>query len=159
MTKPHSNWFNVTDGESFFKHFCTRDDAELTSGTTTPSPTPIIPTTEVPSYPKAIITSDDKLVSGYFFEDTPDLAVLAIISFMPDSKTQFSNTVRMFLASAQAARKTKLVVHLRGHGGGVVGLGYVSAVPYARIHQHLLTLCVISECLCPALSKNLSQSG
>lgn len=158
-----SNLTGITDGPSFFKKFCTPEgksmtetEAEASTPSNTSSVAPIIPTTAVPfkavpsqtafpgstGFPAPYVISDDGIIAGYFADEEPDLAVLAISSFEPLSPTtgttQFSNVVRMFLASAQAANKTRLIVDLRDNSGGLCPSLYTCSA------TRLLTV----ECFC-----------
>lgn len=140
-----SNLTGVVDGPSFFQKFCTPEGKNATETQTEASPSsnmssvaPIIPTTAVPfmavpsqtafpglpGFPAPYIISDDGIIAGYFPKEEPDLAVLTVASFLPAELsgvgvTQFSNVVRMFLASAQTANKTRLVIDLRDNNGGL----------------------------------------
>ncbi|KAM3423555.1 hypothetical protein BST61_g982 [Cercospora zeina] len=74
-------------------------------------------------FPEPVSGLDDGSITGYFVEGTPDLAVLAIASFLPagspeTATTVFGNTVRRFLDAASEAQKTRLIIDLRGNGGG-----------------------------------------
>lgn len=86
------------------------------------SPLPVRPPTYGPAYP--IVETRDGSVQGYLPTTNKDLAVLRIPTFMPKSAREFSNTVRVFLATAEAYNRTKLVIDLRGNGGGEIALGY-----------------------------------
>lgn len=80
-------------------------------------------------------------MSGYFPEASPNLAVLAVKSFevfVQDGDVQSSNTVRLFLVTAQAAGKTKLMIDLCGDPGRNVVLEYVSR-PIFEEHIYLLS--------------------
>ena len=101
---------------------------------------PVIPTTQVPfkpvpanvsasyrtqyTYPQPVVVNDDGSISGYFPRDNADLAVLVIPTFQPADDVQFANVVRLFLATAKSAGKKKLMIDLRGNGGGNVPLAY-----------------------------------
>ncbi|PPJ55114.1 hypothetical protein CBER1_01536 [Cercospora berteroae] len=74
-------------------------------------------------FPEPVFGLEDGSMTGYFVEGTPDLAVLAIASFLPSGSPEtatfeFGNAVRRFLDAASDAQKTRLVIDLRGNGGG-----------------------------------------
>ncbi|KAF2163719.1 hypothetical protein M409DRAFT_57214 [Zasmidium cellare ATCC 36951] len=135
-----ANFTGVVDGKSFFEQFCVPQTSSEEDATPTPSSTeaPVIPTTEVPfkavptqtanpgpdGYPVPVIINDDGSVAGYHPRYNKELAVLSIPTFQPADDTQFENVVRQFLAMSQAAGKKKLVIDLRGNGGGDVDLAY-----------------------------------
>lgn len=134
-----ADFTGVYDGKSFFKKLCT-PQVSSSGNESTPSSTkkPVIPTTEVPfkvvptqtavprltGFPKPVIINDDYSVAGYHPKYNEELAVLSIPTFGPADDTQFSNVVRRFLAMSQAAGKKKLIIDLRGNGGGDVVLAY-----------------------------------
>jgi hypothetical protein len=90
-------------------------------------------------YPKPVFIQESKEVSGYYLNDTnyKDVAVLVLPAFSPtfnDPKTQLSantegfvNTqelLRKFFADAVKQSKKKLVIDLRGNGGGTIDMGF-----------------------------------
>ena len=69
------------------------------------------------------------IVSGYFLNETgnSNAAVLKIASFETTTRksvTEFQETVFKFLRKCQVAGKKKLIVDVRGNGGGKLLLGY-----------------------------------
>lgn len=155
------------DGPSFFEKLCTPEGKDATASQpeapsntstatlipTTPVPFKAVPSqTAFPGYPGfrapgPYIISDDGIIAGYFPDEEPDLAVLAISSFGPQDplvgSTQFSNVVRMFLASAQSAGRTRLAIDLRDNPGGQITLAYdlfaqlfPSILPYGATNFH-----------------------
>ena len=78
----------------------------------------------LPAFPKAWVAASDFSVACYFPEDSDDLAVLSIPTFEPVNEDQFSSVTRQCLATANKAGKTRLIVDLRGNGGGNVLLAY-----------------------------------
>lgn len=136
----------VTNGKTFFQRFCTGpkkttpcnvpSSTSNTTGNTGPRPdTTQVPYVAVPTetsarysswYPKAVSYSSDYYIAGFLPEELPDTAVLAIPNFGPDTALQieFENTARELFATAKAAGKTKLIIDLRGNGGGTVLLAY-----------------------------------
>ena len=82
--------------------------------------------------------SPDNAIAAYFPEGRKDLAVVALPTFGPLNDYIFQNKFRTFLATAKAKDKTKLIIDVRGNGGGNVNDGYSlfkelfpSKVPYA----------------------------
>ena len=122
----------VTDGESFYQLFCTGPHvaaipSNVTYPTPTPPPLPPTATTTAAGYPTPVVISSDQQVSGYFLDDDPayaDVAVLSMVSFEPDFPIEFQSVVQTLISDAKAAGKTKLVVDLSGNGGGVILVGY-----------------------------------
>lgn len=143
----------VKDGASFFKAFCSGPQASLEPSTSakpsaTPkdSPTPKAsavasatpkPLPSLTGYPKPEIIHDSKQVSGYYLSDGSykDTAVLALPSFnviptKPDEDIKTAGfkeaqaLLRNFLADSTKAGKKKLVIDLRGNGGGLVDVGF-----------------------------------
>ncbi|KAI7568718.1 glycoside hydrolase family 125 protein [Hortaea werneckii] len=133
----------VTDGESFFQRFCNityneklQQFAASPANTTTPTTTTQVPYDPVSTqrsaptndaFPSPIIASVDGNIAGYFPDDNfEDLAVLSVPSFLSTQAraVEFENAVRQTLATANANNKTKLVIDLRGNGGGSAFLAY-----------------------------------
>ncbi|KAI6801156.1 beta-galactosidase [Hortaea werneckii] len=133
----------VTDGESFFQRFCNityneklQQFAASPANTTTPTTTTQVPYEPVSTqrlaptndaFPSPVIKSVDGNIAGYFPDDNlEDLAVLSVPSFLGTQAgvVEFENAVRQTLATANANNKTKLVIDLRGNGGGSTFLAY-----------------------------------
>jgi hypothetical protein len=132
----------LTDGASFFDRFCNNNFtetvlAQANSSGTAPSHTTsndtIVPYEPVstegvvpphPAYPSPIVISSDKSVAGYLSETYPDLAILAVPSFSSISPVEFENVVRQLLATASEHDRTRLVIDVRGNGGGSIFLAY-----------------------------------
>jgi hypothetical protein len=79
-------------------------------------------------YPSQVAAADDQSVAGYFLDSYPDTAVLNIIGFITgkqeDLGVSFSSTVSKFLAACSDAKKTKLLVDVRGNPGGTFMTGF-----------------------------------
>jgi hypothetical protein len=132
----------LTDGANFFDRFCNNNLtetilAQANSSGTAPSQSTsndtLVPYEPVstqgvapphPAYPSPIVISSDKSVAGYLSDTYSDLAVLAVPSFSSISPIEFENVVRQTLATANENNRTKLVIDLRGNGGGTVFLAY-----------------------------------
>ncbi|CAD0107179.1 unnamed protein product [Aureobasidium uvarum] len=132
----------LTDGASFFDRFCSNNLTEMilaqanatgtaplqTATNVTRVPYESISTEGVapphPAYPSPIAISSDKSVAGYLSETNSDLAILSVPSFSTTSPVEFENVVRQLLATASETKRTKLVIDLRGNGGGTIFLAY-----------------------------------
>lgn len=121
----YGNWKGVIDGPSAYEKFCTGpkaynpaddDDFLIERDTGYAHGYPI---------PKGI--SSDKQISGYFLDDDPafaDVAVLSMLSFEPNFPAEFQSVIEKFISDAKAAGKTKVVIDLSGNGGGIILNGY-----------------------------------
>lgn len=136
----------VTDGKSFFDKFCqgppnatdslptpTPSSAKNVTGTPTPSVMPI-PT----GYPSPLFAQSSLAFHGYYLNDSKydDVAVLAIPSFDPQNTEdpegdpaiegvrETQKLLREFFKKTTADGKSKLVIDLRGNGGGTISLGF-----------------------------------
>ncbi|KAG9954775.1 hypothetical protein KCU85_g16, partial [Aureobasidium melanogenum] len=131
----------VTDGASFFDRFCnnnlTASILAQANSSTTPSQTAsndtLVPFEPVstegvapphPAYPSPVVIASDNSVAGYLSDTHPELAILSVPSFSAVDEIEFENVVRQFLATANDEERTKLVIDLRGNGGGDVFLAY-----------------------------------
>lgn len=144
-TQTSQNFTEVTDGESFFKKFCTnnlekgaKEAQQKASTPNTTQPTPI--STQVPykpvqtkvskalnkAFPTPLVASSDGSIAGYIPESEHDFAVLAIATYgpAPAFRVEFQDVTRELLATAKAKGKKKLIVDLRGNPGGTVFLAY-----------------------------------
>lgn len=113
------NFSGITNGESVYQKFCIPKPApavEAAAALTTVA--------RVPGYPAPVIISADGVVSGYYLQDQPDVAVLAMLSFEPSSPPEFQFVVQQFLAQAKKDGKKKLVVDVSANGGGYIFQGY-----------------------------------
>lgn len=126
-----ASFSGVTDGESFYQKFCTGPQAVAASNaspvttSSVPSATATFSTKPAPGYPQPQIISTDNVVSGYFLPPPhDDTAVLAMVSFEPQSPPEFQSVVQAFLAMAKAAGKKRLVVDVSANGGGYILQGY-----------------------------------
>ena len=68
--------------------------------------------------------ASDLSISCYFPSEEPDLAVLAIPTFEAAVQVEFQDLTRQCLATANKLGKKRLIIDLRGNGGGRVFLGY-----------------------------------
>lgn len=143
---------NVTDGMSFFEAFCTGpyQPAVLpipsqTSNTTAPANSSAIASAtpkaspSLIGYPKPAAIHPSKLFSAYYLDgnDYEGTAVLSLPSFnIKSTDPEYARTpqvggfievqaiLRKFLADATKQNKRKLIVDLRGNGGGTIDLAF-----------------------------------
>ncbi|KAH8659352.1 hypothetical protein BGZ60DRAFT_566904 [Tricladium varicosporioides] len=130
-----SSFNGVTDGDTFYRKFCTGPTptaSPVPTSSSIPTFTPL-PTstsrpraTAVPGYPAPVIVSSDAVISGYYLTDpgVQDVAVLSVLDFSPQSPAEFQAVAQKFISGAKAAGKQKLVVDLSINGGGFLFLGY-----------------------------------
>ncbi|KAF2688720.1 hypothetical protein K458DRAFT_475396 [Lentithecium fluviatile CBS 122367] len=116
----------VEDGEAFFTRF-------LNQGPPTQSPTKKNKRAEAEAtatgYPEPVILHSEAVIGGYYLSGSgyDDVAVLSVPSFSPETDegpAEFQDLIGSFLKDATGAGKKKLVIDLRGNGGGRVFLGY-----------------------------------
>lgn len=80
-------------------------------------------------YPTPEILHSEGVIGGYYLsgQGYDDVAVLSVPSFSPetdDGPEEFQDLIGTFLKDATDSGKKKLVIDLRGNGGGRVFLGY-----------------------------------
>ncbi|KAK0357513.1 hypothetical protein LTR02_014489 [Friedmanniomyces endolithicus] len=136
--KTHCDLSGVTDGASFFQQ-CTTPPLTSPSPSqngTEPAPppatlensyTPVPTDLGLPSplfYPSPFLIASDGSIAGYFPPDQPDLVVVSSMTLGPLDNIEFQNAFRSILATANAAGKTKLIMDIRGNGGGTVADGF-----------------------------------
>ncbi|KAK4890915.1 hypothetical protein LTR27_010488 [Elasticomyces elasticus] len=124
----------VTDGSSFFRKCTSRKHSTInhtesaspvtTQNAYTPVPTADSSLRRPPKYPQPFVITSDMTMAGYFPLNQPDVVVVACPSLSPDDNYKFQSAFRSILATAKSAGKTKLILDLRGNGGGYVGDGY-----------------------------------
>ena len=88
----------------------------------------VAPAPTSPGYPYPVVKHSANLVAGYFLNGTgnDNVAVLSIPSYnaaLPGQELEFQDVVQSFLAAAQRAGRTKLIIDLQANGGGIVDLG------------------------------------
>ncbi|KAF2121232.1 hypothetical protein BDV96DRAFT_594448 [Lophiotrema nucula] len=138
------NFSGVTDGLSFFNKFCQGVPDEEPEASAVPTPTAnsttavstFVPApTQVPGYPKPVMLQSSLKFQGYFLNgsDYSDVVVLAIPAFDPtigegtnetDPNVETQKKMRSFFEFARSSGKKKLVIDLRGNGGGTIDMGY-----------------------------------
>ena len=131
---------SITNGDDMYSAFCTptavgaaassaTSSFQKRQATALPSSTAsLVPAPTSPGYPYPVVKHSANLVAGYFLNDTgnENVAVLSIPSYSaddPGSPLEFQNVVQSFLAAAQQAGKTKLIIDLQANPGGIVNLG------------------------------------
>ncbi|KAK3716553.1 hypothetical protein LTR37_006449 [Vermiconidia calcicola] len=140
----NADFSGVTDGKSFFRKFCSGDvpvssaiaaSSSVVPSSVAPSAYPstgaaysaVASQTAVPAlppYPKPWAIASDLSIGCYFPKDNEDLTVLSVPTFDPAIGSEFSDTTRQCLATATKLGRTKLMIDLRGNGGGSVPLAY-----------------------------------
>ncbi|KAF2280549.1 uncharacterized protein EI97DRAFT_439551 [Westerdykella ornata] len=80
-------------------------------------------------YPVPVMLHSEAVIGGYYLsgQGYDNVAVLSIPSFQPTSDAgveEFQDLIGQFLERASKAGKTRLVIDLRGNGGGFANLGY-----------------------------------
>ncbi|KAI1748789.1 hypothetical protein F4782DRAFT_342861 [Xylaria castorea] len=122
------NWSGVVDGPSYFAKFAPGASGSVSPAVTPSTPSPASPAAvkAVPGYPEPEIVSSDGVISGYYLkgEGFEDTAVLAALSFSPDSPSEFQQVAQDFFAAAKKAGKKNLVVDVSVNGGGYIFSGY-----------------------------------
>ena len=146
VARTELDWRGVTDANTLFDKFCTGKWPLAKSPSPSPSPsasasaslTPTALSTEVsysavpsqtaspalPNFPGAEIIASDMSIACYFPTDNRDLAVLSVPTFGPLNNDEFQDVARQCFATSKKLGKTKLVVDLRGNGGGTVLLAF-----------------------------------
>jgi hypothetical protein len=129
---------SITNGADMYSAFCTPkpiSTAAATSSAATSSiqkrqasTVSVAPVPTSPGYPYPVVKHSANLVAGYFLNGTgnDNVAVLSIPSYngaLPGQELEFQNVVQSFLAAAQQAGRTKLIIDLQANGGGIVDLG------------------------------------
>ena len=122
--------------------------SSATSSTAAPSSTSAPKNTSTPltppgtGFPKPVMKHNGDFTSGYFLSGEPDVAVLVISSFDAVAETpepkEFQDDIRSFLEKCRSSGKQRLIIDVRGNGGGTSLLGYdtfkqlfPSKVPYS----------------------------
>lgn len=75
-------------------------------------------------YPTPEILHSEGSVGGYYLEGVDDVAILSIPDFGPTETSEFQDIVGKFTHDAADAGKKKLIIDLRGNGGGRLFLSY-----------------------------------
>ncbi|KAF2754326.1 hypothetical protein EJ05DRAFT_504417 [Pseudovirgaria hyperparasitica] len=139
----HLDFTGVEDGGSFYSKFCTGlhaaplldpTDSSLHTGTDSESPEdePSAVTTPTPrptafGYPYPVVKHSGNAVGGYFLNGT-DVAVLSMPTFTAGDTIsdvqEYQDVVTTFIQEALKDGKTKLIIDLRGNGGGNTVLGF-----------------------------------
>lgn len=136
----------VKDGPSFFQQFCTgpkssTDSKRAVASSATVSPTAVATRTAAATptlsgYPEPVFVQSSKRFSGYYLNgsDYSDVAVLAVPAFDPSNSSasnanaaglvETQQLLRAFFADATKKGKKKLVIDLRGNGGGTIDMGF-----------------------------------
>jgi len=133
---PLDSFDSITDGADLFAAFCNqgppksnkkRDITEVLRDATKVKKRQSQPTAT--GFPTPQMLHSEAVLGGYYLSGTgyDDVAVLSVPSFSPDTDAgpvEFQDKTGAFIQAAAAAGKKKLVIDLRGNGGGRVFLGY-----------------------------------
>lgn len=110
-----------------------------TSASSSATPTPSVTATAIHTaavqYPSAIALHPGYAIGGYYLNgsENADVAVLSIPTFEPEEEDpeypakpshEFQQVAREFISKAASDGKTKMVIDLRGNGGGNTFLGF-----------------------------------
>ncbi|OQU99701.1 hypothetical protein CLAIMM_05296 [Cladophialophora immunda] len=127
----NKDFTNVVDGESFYQSFCNataKAMAAASASSTSPAqPTATTapdPTALIPQYPSAIAISDDGSLAGYFLDDEPSVAVLAIHEMSETAQVSTQQSLTRFLQQCRQANKTHLIVDVSQNVGGSIIVAY-----------------------------------
>ncbi|KAK5690067.1 hypothetical protein LTR97_012552 [Elasticomyces elasticus] len=137
----------VTDGPSFFRQCTSQKHSTIkhsegasrvsSQNAYTPVPTADSSLRRPEKYPQPFVSTSGMTLAGYFSPDQPDVVVVACPSLNSANNYDFQNAFRSILATARSVGKSKLILDLRGNGGGTVRDGYdmfkqlfPSEVPY-----------------------------
>lgn len=116
-------------------------------------------------YPRPVLISSDKSVSGYFLKaDYSNIAVLSIPIFAPKDPQEFQDVVNHFLAACRSQGKTRHIVDVRGNGGATVYFSYDTfmrlfpdTIPYSGVRSRAAEAVNIIETEASKL-KNVNSS-
>ena len=136
-TIPLDVFDSISDGTDLFNAFCNRgppktnekrDTTEvLRDATKVKKHKREEPTAT--GFPKPQVLHSEAVLGGYYLSGNgyDDVAVLSVPSFSPETEAgpaEFQDITGSFIQGAAAAGKKRLVIDLRGNGGGRVFLGY-----------------------------------
>ena len=148
--------------ELYSKYIAPSSASQAASSGSSTTPSQTAAPTNLPGYPKPFVTQVQNFVSGYFLDETgqTDVAVLNIRSFDVATEPEaasFQNTIREFIASCKDNGKTRLLIDVRGNGGGDLILTvdtfkqlFPSLTPYTGMRWPLTD---IANLLGPQISK------
>ncbi|KAF2763527.1 hypothetical protein EJ05DRAFT_472424 [Pseudovirgaria hyperparasitica] len=131
---PQIQWDSVTDGQSLFDACCVLSTTSLEEKRSAQKPIIHLKApkhnTVMPKRQSSItseFTSELASLDGFYLDSNPDVAVISIQSFgIPDSvslsheefPSAFQQEFLSFLQTAYSDGRTKMIVDLRGNGGG-----------------------------------------
>ena len=118
---------DVEDGAAFYKRFLNQGAPSETTTQKVKRADDAKPTAT--GFPTPEILHSEASIGGYYLSDSGynDVAVLSVPSFSPDTDegpAEFQDLIGTFLKNAKNDGKKKLIIDLRGNGGGRVFLGY-----------------------------------
>ncbi|OAL36003.1 hypothetical protein AYO20_04664 [Fonsecaea nubica] len=127
----NQDFTNVVDGKSFYQAFCdptVKAKASASSSSASPAePTETTapdPSSLYPLYPSAVAISDDGTLSGYFLDQEPGVAVLAIHEISEAAQASTQQTLANFLQQCRDANKTHLIIDVSQNPGGTIPVAY-----------------------------------
>lgn len=124
------NAFNgVVDADSFYANFLNQGPPSSTKKREADAAKEKRAQASATGFPSPAILHSEGVIGGYYLSGSgyDDVAVFSVPSFAPETKTgpeEFQNLIGTFLSDATSKGKKKLVIDLRGNGGGRVFLGY-----------------------------------
>lgn len=133
----------------FSQHLLPPSKAQAASASQAASPSESAAPTAIPGYPSSFVSQVQNIVSGYFLNGTgnDNVAVLSITSFDVTTEPEaasFQDTVREFITACKSLHKTRLIIDVRGNGGGDLILPidtfkqlFPSKTPYSGIRWPL----------------------
>ncbi|CCU83217.1 peptidase S41 family protein [Blumeria hordei DH14] len=120
------NFENVTNGQQFYSAFCSvssdYEEAVLEKEEYGSLTYPLIDS----EYPLPVIKTNDSILTGYYLDGHgyEEVAVLSVLSFQPESLSEFQEVAQQFLVNAKQDGKSKIIIDLSSNEGGYTLLCY-----------------------------------
>ncbi|CAD6502611.1 BgTH12-05202 [Blumeria graminis f. sp. triticale] len=112
------NFSDVANGQQFYSKFCSInfDNPTESIDVTQPAARPLVAS----EYPTPVITTSDSTLSGYYIDGKgqEEVAILSVLSFRPESLTEFQEVAQQFMINVKRDGKTKLIIDLSDNEGG-----------------------------------------
>ncbi|VDB88027.1 Bgt-20613 [Blumeria graminis f. sp. tritici] len=112
------NFSDVANGQQFYSKFCSInfDNPTESIDVTQPAAHPLVAS----EYATPVITTSDSTLSGYYIDGKgqEEVAILSVLSFRPESLTEFQEVAQQFMINAKRDGKTKLIIDLSDNEGG-----------------------------------------
>jgi hypothetical protein len=129
LVSTSKNFTGIVSGIDIYKRFCVGSEVTEEGSASAPASAQVsesVPAPSLPQNPSPNVYDESGEVRGYWGGDIADkVAVLALIGFDPDkddTETKFSQAIGDFLQQSAQGGSDKLVIDLRGNGGGTVFL-------------------------------------